>query len=963
MADDPGETLRRINIYNDIEKDNRVREQQQQQLLGCRDDMPVSDIVHLKYPVSVDSVVHCLDTRFIRGLNETWLGPSLLLLNPYTNVTNCGPEFGPEDISSSRLLSHKVTEVLQELFHTKLPQTFVLRGESGSGKSYNARRILSSVFSQTNHGFSRSSCYSKVSAALTVIRSLTNVATGSNSDSSRVALFLQNYIKDFTIYKTKISCVYIDHGRVTMVTEGFNNYHIFYEMLTGLSLEEKRTLYLDSYLTSKDFHFLSRSDPPADSDTLDRHFQHWKACLQACAVSFSDVTRVLAAVLLIGNITFIYSTSQQLALLSDYELKCVAVLLGVPAVVLYRGLTTKTLHTPDGTTVTPLLSVTKVHENRDVLAQALYIRTVHMVVRKANSLLRSLANKKGRDPSNASGSCQSDDRLSVHRSFLSAASSEKSIPPSTDHRQPPPLLNILDMFGFENLTENRLEQLAINFCSELLKNFQDSHTINASKTSNNSDNNSHPQSQPETLQHSSTEDQSVVDLISNPANGILQLLNEAVRDTQCHSATLLTRIEAHHSTKPCVTINRLSPGHDFTIHHHSGSVTYDASSFVSRNRDTISDDVIWMFSQQNCSFGFGTHLFFQEIGDAATCGPRGQLYKILPRMGSARPCTDSQTLMEDFSLNTSDVMKKLTATRPHFIYCIKSNASCSYLAVQSDEIRRQVQCLHIAPAANTMKTALTHRMRYSLFNDLYRLLLPHTTPPPPPSSSSSSSLPPPPPPPQDKELLCKAILEHLKDISRNFSGGPGGREGRSQDLDWVFRQNHLHYSEQVRQELESYKLHVLYRSAVVIQSQWRGHQCRKRWPFLFQHLQALQLRRVNSLPNEYNPVFVTSSVPRLDWNTVRQICTTYGINPNVRPPLPAGRQYSVAGNVKVNFPQTRIVTQHYKVGKHVWLQKGEEVRVLMPSPTRPGYLTVHLGGLTHHVPHHVVQLRTMGTLL
>ena len=51
----------------------------------------------------------------------------------------------------------------------------------------------------------------------------------------------------------------------------------------------------------------------------------------------------------------------------------------------------------------------------------------------------------------------------------------------------------------------------------------------------------------------------------------------------------------------------------FVIHHFVGPVTYRAESLLEKNKQTISDDIIWLFSHTNCSFGFVTHLYTQEL--------------------------------------------------------------------------------------------------------------------------------------------------------------------------------------------------------------------------------------------------------------------------------------------------------------------------------------------------------------
>ena len=71
--------------------------------------------------------------------------------------------------------------------------------------------------------------------------------------------FLEGYITDSVIYKTKIHCISLDHARVTRLQRGEKNYDVFYQMLAGLSNEErgkkvghlysKTRLYVDGHLS------------------------------------------------------------------------------------------------------------------------------------------------------------------------------------------------------------------------------------------------------------------------------------------------------------------------------------------------------------------------------------------------------------------------------------------------------------------------------------------------------------------------------------------------------------------------------------------------------------------------------------------------------------------------------------------------------------------------------------------
>ncbi|XP_017464295.1 PREDICTED: chitin synthase 8-like, partial [Rhagoletis zephyria] len=79
-------------------------------------------------------------------------------------------------------------------------------------------------------------------------------------------------------------------------------------MLAGLSSNDKTKLYLDGY-TAADFAYLNCATGQQQQH-LDYHhqdvtrFQAWKSCLSVLGIPFLDVVRVLAAVLLLGNIQF-----------------------------------------------------------------------------------------------------------------------------------------------------------------------------------------------------------------------------------------------------------------------------------------------------------------------------------------------------------------------------------------------------------------------------------------------------------------------------------------------------------------------------------------------------------------------------------------------------------------------------------------------------------------------------------
>lgn len=51
--------------------------------------------------------------------------------------------------------------------------------------------------------------------------------------------FIEVQVTNGALYRTKIHCYFLDQSRVIKPLPGEKNYHIFYQMLAGLSNEER----------------------------------------------------------------------------------------------------------------------------------------------------------------------------------------------------------------------------------------------------------------------------------------------------------------------------------------------------------------------------------------------------------------------------------------------------------------------------------------------------------------------------------------------------------------------------------------------------------------------------------------------------------------------------------------------------------------------------------------------------
>jgi len=302
---------------------------------------------------------------------------------------------------------------------------------------------------------------------MAVIQSLGNAKTTTNSNSSRMGNLFEFHLSDGLISRTKIQCYLLDSTRVVCPPVKERNYHIFYQLLYGITQEERVKLHLQGYSVHS-LLYLSGSPIPYNEDEEDFRdkFERFRGALATLGIPFVDVLRILVAILLLGNVEFVDGEGLELDVKGNNEIKAVAALLGVSGVSLYRGLTTKTKNVR-GQILRSLCDSVTANSNRDALAKALYCRTVAAIVRRVNSYKRP-ASMLSTSPQ---GSYESLIAASPHGSTgslgksplnssngLLVASLPVNTPPSTPGLngsvqltgRASGLIGIVDMFGFEN---------------------------------------------------------------------------------------------------------------------------------------------------------------------------------------------------------------------------------------------------------------------------------------------------------------------------------------------------------------------------------------------------------------------------------------------------------------------------------------------------------------------------------
>ncbi|KAI4484047.1 hypothetical protein M0804_007503 [Polistes exclamans] len=920
----------------------------------------LDDLIHLPGPLTEDAVLKCLQARFCAKQYHTNVGPILVSINPYTDVGN------PLTLTSTRAvplapqLNRVVQEAVRQQSETGYPQAIILSGTSGSGKTYASMLLLRQLFDVAGGG-PETDAFKHLAAAFTVLRSLGSAKTATNSESSRIGHFIEVQVTDGALYRTKIHCYFLDQTRVIRPLPDEKNYHIFYQMLAGLSHEERVKLNLEGY-NLKNLRYLQNGDTRQDEAEDAIRFQAWKACLGVLGIPFLDVVRVLAAVLILGNVGFTDGPGVEVGVIGENELASVAALLGVPPPALLRGLTSRT-HNARGQLVKSVCDANMSNMTRDSLAKALYCRTVATIVRRANSLKRL---------GSTLGTLSSDSNESVHNQAEVTSQHASTIGSSaggTGSRSMTALNNavrhatdgfigILDMFGFEDPKPSQLEHLCINLCAETMQHFYNTHIFKSSIES------CRDEGIRCDVEVDYVDNVPCIDLISSLRTGLLSMLDVecSIRGT---AESYVAKVKVQHKQNPRLFEPRPVDCRSFGIQHFAGRVTYDASDFLDTNKDVVPDDLVAVFYKHTCSFGFATHLFGSELKAlyANDTVPRGVSFRISPTSHTDLLNGDEpiSTLTQDFHTRLDNLLRTLVHARPHFVRCIRSNGTETPMHLDRGVAMRQIRSLQVLETVNLMAGGYPHRMRFKAFNARYRLIAPF------------------------KQLRraeeqavedTKLILQNAQQLKNKFGASTS----------WALGKRHIFLSEGIRQQLECLRSETRRKAATVIQTTWRGWRVRRRWPLrrtmcvstVIGQKKLQQATTGNTGTVQRNvttgtgtgtgtrprPQPIAGTPPPdpsekcADQKMIQQTCTLFGLDLERPPPLPPSRSYTVAGNTKIGYPQTRIMEMPFpEEGEgEVVLLKGETVLVVGASPRR-GHLLVEHNNTTLHVPYQFMELK------
>eukprot|EP00466_Bigelowiella_natans_P017308 jgi/Bigna1/91633/estExt_fgenesh1_pg.C_1100002 len=381
----------------------------------------LSSLIYLEEP----HVVHNVKCRYEKDLIYTGISSVLVAVNPYKQLkcyTNERINHYANKAKYEKGLPHVYNvaeQAYRQLIWTGKNQSMVVCGESGAGKTENAKYLMRHLAYTTSTGLYKSSQSGSIAAEGTgggvqegdltsakieqqilaanpILESFGNAKTLLNNNSSRFGKFtkllFQKPEKEGIgghIVGSAMETYLLEKTRVVFQAKGERNYHVFYQICAGLDEDSLKNLGITE---AEDFTFLNQSgciEIPGMSDEY--RFTELVEAMELLGFTKEDQSKIfctVAAVLHLGNVEFEddetkTSDACKITEDSDYSVKMAAHLLEIKEDELISRLTKESISIR-GNVIMKEYSIEKAESNRDSTAKAIYGSLFDWVVLKIN---------------------------------------------------------------------------------------------------------------------------------------------------------------------------------------------------------------------------------------------------------------------------------------------------------------------------------------------------------------------------------------------------------------------------------------------------------------------------------------------------------------------------------------------------------------------------------------------------
>ncbi|OQS07030.1 hypothetical protein THRCLA_00983 [Thraustotheca clavata] len=328
------------------------------------DEYDVDDISDLAFP-NEPCVLEAIHQRFLHGKHYTFVGSNVLIALNHQGLVN--------DTSLTELCDLVRRHLYMPL--GRKHQALILAGNSGSGKSTIARRIIKHLVQAKPV---------PILESLVILEALGNARTKENYHSSRFGKSTKLLFNgDGEIVGCTTETYLLEIQRLTRRNSGNErNFDIFDQLLCGLTKEDKIAL----GLTHSTYSLLGEVTRAPRGSLVDT-----KTAFEKCGITDTDsIFQVLAAVLILGIIRFNGCEAAIIDESSINDIHAVEMLLGLRSNSLATELCRRTVPVSTGTIELPISTISA-ESARNTFMRALYLRLFKSIIQQLNQNLGSTA--------------------------------------------------------------------------------------------------------------------------------------------------------------------------------------------------------------------------------------------------------------------------------------------------------------------------------------------------------------------------------------------------------------------------------------------------------------------------------------------------------------------------------------------------------------------------------------------
>jgi myosin heavy subunit len=438
------------------------------ELLGANEVRPnnMPDLTKLMYihEAAVSDLLRC---RYKQALIFTNVGAMLLVVNPFKDLGLVGNDrvlayrrMPKKDIMGEQKEPHTFGLCAKSVHIFNEPGndmniSFVISGESGAGKTESTKHIMSFFTTPADGSNQKDKISEAIMAGNPVLEAFGNATTVRNNNSSRFGRLIKMYIKildyedhDFGSMKYPVPQLFgadvtpylLEKSRIThQASDKERNYHVFYQVLKGMDKSKLKEYKLPEDPTKMKYIEAGLINVPGRPPNHDE-VEYVDMCCSFKLIGLNDeeiesVHRIIAAVLHVGSVVVQQVGDTENTLPVDWKpIRAVEQLFGLSedaaGVGFYACCTCKYIVLPGDTKETSSpMNVKEAQNSLHSVARAVYEKVFLWLIAKINAAVKVTE------------------------------------PDATRWAA------VLDIFGFEIMAVNSLEQLLINYANERLQQF------------------------------------------------------------------------------------------------------------------------------------------------------------------------------------------------------------------------------------------------------------------------------------------------------------------------------------------------------------------------------------------------------------------------------------------------------------------------------------------------------------